>query len=50
MIQYFTAWYLIKSESVSHSVMSDSLQVHAPLILQAGILEGVAIPLSRGSS
>ena len=24
MIQYFTAWYLIKSESVSHSVMSDS--------------------------
>ena len=48
-----------KSESVSRSLMSDSLQPHELYslpdcsvhgILQAGILEWVAIPLSRGSS
>ena len=34
--------------SVSRSVVSDSLRLHG--ILQARILEGVAIPFSRGSS
>ena len=45
------------SESVRHSVVSDSLQPHelySPLgssgILQARTLEWVAIPVSRGSS
>ena len=45
-----------KGESVSHSVMSDSMiswtvicfSVHG--ILQARILEWIAIPFSRGSS
>ena len=44
--------------SVSHSIVSDSLQTHGHClpgssvlgILQAGILEWVAIPCSRGSS
>ena len=34
--------------SESHSVVSDSLQLHG--ILQARILEWVAFPFSRGSS
>ena len=43
----------IKSGSVSHSVVSDSLQPHGPGssvhgILPAGILEWVAISFSRG--
>ena len=50
--------YALKSESVSHSIVSDSLwpmdwslpgsSVHG--ILQARILQWVAIPFSRGSS
>ena len=44
-----------KGESVSHSVVSDSLQPHGPGssvhgILQLKIVEWVAIPFSRGSS
>ena len=40
------------SESESHSFMSDSLQPHGRVhgILQARILEWVAIPFSKGSS
>ena len=50
---------LSESESVSHSVVSYSLQLHGPYslpgssvhgILQTRILEWVAIPFSRGSS
>ena len=49
----------VRSESVSHSVVSDSLRPHKDRglprssvhgILQARILERVAIPFSRGSS
>ena len=39
---------LLKSESESHSVVSDSLRPFG--ILQARILEWVAFPFSRGSS
>ena len=39
---------LIKAvESESHSVMPDSLQFHGLYILQARILEWVAVPFSR---
>ena len=49
---------LYESENVSHSVMTDSLQPHGLYppgpsvhgILQARILEWVAIPFCRGSS
>ena len=49
---------LSESESVSHSVVSYSLQLHGPYSLPGSsvhgilqtILEWVAIPLSRGSS
>ena len=47
---------LLASESVSHSVMSNSLRPHGHPgssvhgILQARILEWVAVPFSRGSS
>ena len=40
-------------ESESHSVVSDTLRLHPWRehgVLQARILEGVAIPFSRGSS
>ena len=50
---FFVLWLLLKErESVSCSVMSDSLQPHGLLhgILQARILEWVAILFSRGSS
>ena len=43
----------LKSESESHSVMSDSLWPHGYIVhglLQARILEWVAFPFSRGSS
>ena len=45
----------VKSESVRHSVMSDSLRLYRPGssvhgILQARILEWVVIPFSRGFS
>ena len=43
----------MKSESENRSVMSDSLWSHVyivPGILQAAVLELVAIPFSRGSS
>ena len=42
----------MKTESESHSVMSNSLGPHEidHGILQAGILEWVAVPFSRGSS
>jgi len=55
----FLHWLVGKKENVSHSVMSDSLwpDVYCSLpgssvhgILQARILEWLAIPLSRGSS
>ena len=42
-----------ESESESHSVMSDSLQprgLYSPWDFQAGILEWVTFPFSRGSS
>ena len=38
----------MKSESESHSIVSDSLRPHG--ILQARILQWVAFPFSRGSS
>ena len=49
MIHYFS-FFIYESESFS--VMSDSLQPHGIVdgILQARILEWVAIPFSRGSS
>ena len=56
MIYFFNR--KVESESVSHSVMSDSLQPYGISppgssvdgILQARILEWVAIPFSRGLS
>ena len=45
---HFLPPFDMKSESESHSVISDSLQPHG--ILQARILEWVALPFSRGSS
>ena len=39
-----------KSESENHSVVSDSTDYKVLGILQARILEWVAIPFSRGSS
>ena len=46
---FFNGSYSMKSESVSHSVMSDSLKPYGPdssilEILQARVLEWVAIP------
>ena len=47
-------YVLLKGESESHSVVSDSLWPHGLYIvheiLQARILEWVAFPFSRGSS
>ena len=46
-------WYIdcMSSESESHSVVSNSLQSHTVHgILQARVLEWVAVPSSRGSS
>ena len=45
---HFLLPFGMKSESESHSVISDSLQLHG--ILQARILEWIAFPFSRGSS
>ena len=48
----FFAHLLNASESESYSVMSDSLQpleLYSPWILQARILEWIAVPFSRGS-
>ena len=57
LFPYFAHYPQVKSESVSHWVMSHSLQLHGLPpgssvhgILQARILEWVAIPFSRGSS
>ena len=58
LLVFVTLVWFEKSESASHSVMSDSLQpqglyppgssVHG--IFQARILESIAMPFSRGSS
>ena len=48
MKKYIFILWIQKSASVSHSVVSGSLQLHG--IFQAKILEWVAIPFSRGSS
>ena len=57
LFPYFAHYPQVKSESVSHWVMSHSLQLHGLPpgssvhgILQARILEWVAISLSKGSS
>ena len=46
MAMHTLVFCLLFSESESHSVVSDSLQLHG--ILQARILEWVAFPLSMG--
>ena len=52
-----TTWEALQKSVLNHSVVSDSLQLHdcslpgfsVHGIVQAGILEGVDIPSSRGS-